>query len=99
MRKWVVQALTPILGALALLLSVLALGRGTRAALHERPEYTLSVSEIQCEPPQAMSRADFLREVRSLTPQLDRLHWLDEDLPTRLARAFASHPWVESVER
>jgi hypothetical protein len=99
MRKWVVEALTPILGALAVLLGVIALGRGTRAALHERPQYSLSLSDIECEPPQGMSCADFLREVRTLSPQLDRLQRLDEELPARLARAFAAHPWVEAVER
>src|SRR5207247_10015721 len=29
----------------------------------------------------------------------DRLRLLDEDLPARLAEAFARHPWVEQVER
>ncbi len=99
MRKWVVEALTPILVALAILLGVIALGRATRAALQERPQYTLSLSDIECDPPQGMARADFLREVRNLSPQLERLHRLDSDLPARLAAAFATHPWVEAVER
>jgi hypothetical protein len=46
-----------------------------------------------------MTRADFLREVQNCSPQLNRLHLFDKDLPAHLARAFASHPWVESVER
>jgi hypothetical protein len=99
MRKWVVEALMPIVGALAVLLGVIALGRGTRAALHDRPQYMLSLSDIECDPPQGMNRADFLREVRNLAPQFDSMHRLDENLPARLARAFAAHPWVEAVER
>jgi hypothetical protein len=97
MRQWLAQALVPILGALSVLLGVLALGRGTRAALHDRPEYTLSFSDIQCDPPHGMARGDFLREVRDCSPPFDPMHLLDEDLAARLARAFAAHPWVESV--
>ncbi|HWG43929.1 MAG TPA: hypothetical protein VN688_14220 [Gemmataceae bacterium] len=99
MRKWIVQALTPILVALALLLGVVALGRGTRAALHDRAAYTLALTDIDCEAPEGLSREEFLGEVRSLAHVPDRLHLLDEDLPARLAQAFAIHPWVESVRR
>jgi hypothetical protein len=99
MRKWIVQTATPILGGLALLLSVIALGRGARAALHDRAGYTVAFDEIDCEPPQEMSRGAFLGEVRHLSRQAETLHLLDEGATTRLARAFAAHPWVESVRR
>ena len=99
MRKWIVQALMPVVCALSLLLGVIALGRGTRAALHNSAAYTVAFDGIECEPPKGMPRGDFLGEVRDLSGQPDRLHLLDEDLTNRLARAFGAHPWVESVRR
>jgi hypothetical protein len=99
MRKWVVEALMPILCALFVLLGVTALGRATRAALHDRAAYTIAFHDIDCQPPQGMSRTDFLREVRNDSAQLGRLHLLDPELTPRLARKFALHPWVESVGR
>jgi hypothetical protein len=99
MRRWIVQALTPILVALALLLGIVALGRATRAALHDRDAYTIGLTDIDCEAPEGLSRGEFLGEVQSVASVPDRLHLLDENLPARLAQVFAAHPWVESVRR
>jgi hypothetical protein len=99
MRKWVVQAVTPILCGLALLLGIIALGRGARAALHDRAGYTIAFHDIDCDPPQGISRGEFLGEVRQLSRQRETLHLLDEDVTARLTQAFAVHPWVESVRR
>src|SRR5205085_1645284 len=41
----------------------------------------------------------FLGEVQYLGGLPERLALLDDDLPGRLAEAFARHPWVEKVER
>jgi hypothetical protein len=97
MRKWIAQGLTPILCALTLLLGVIAAGRAARASLHDRSAYTLAFEDIDCQPPEGMSRTAFLSEVRELTRQPARLRLLDEDLTSRLHRAFLAHPWVESV--
>src|SRR5262245_5842498 len=97
MRMWVLQAGTPILCGLALLLGVIVLGRGARAALHDRAGYTVAFHDIDCEPPQGMSRGEFLGEVQQLSRQLETLHLLDENVTDRLAQVFAIHPWVESV--
>ena len=99
MRKWIVQGLTPILCGLALLLGVIGLGRAARASLHDRATYSLAFDDIDCQPPEGMSRAAFLREVRAHTSQPFALHLLDEDLEARLHRAFAIHPWVDYVGR
>jgi hypothetical protein len=99
MRKWIVQTLTPILCALSILLGVIALGRATRAVLHNRDAYTMALSDIDCDPPEGMPRAEFLGEVRTLSKLPERFHLLDDNLSARLARAFAVHPWVESVKR
>lgn len=97
MGKWMVQFMVPIVAALALLFGVIALSRGARAALHDRPKYTLAFHDIACTPPYGMSRRDFLAEVRSTFPLPDRLHLLERKLADRLAHAFAVHPRVESV--
>jgi hypothetical protein len=99
MRKWIVQGLAPILGGFALLLAVIGAGRAARACLHDGTAYRLGFAEIDCQPPAGISRAVFLNEVRSLARQPAALHLLDEDLTTRLHRAFLAHPWVESVRR
>src|SRR5262249_15720330 len=44
-------------------------------------------------------REDFLGEVRYLSEFPSRLRLLEKGLASRLADAFARHPWVEKVER
>jgi hypothetical protein len=97
MQKWIVQGLAPILSGLALLLVVIGAGRAARAALHDRTAYRLAFADIDCQPPEGSSRVVFLSEVQSLACQPSSLHLLDEDLTSRLHRAFLAHPWVESV--
>jgi hypothetical protein len=99
MRKWLIQALTPILCALTLLLGVIVLGRSTRAALRDQDAYAVAFVDIDCHPPEGVARADFLHEVQSVSRLPDRLPLLDEKVTSQLARAFSLHPWVESVSR
>ncbi len=99
MRTWIVQCLAPILCGLTLLLGVIGVGRAARACLRDRETYRLAFSDIDCQPPEGMSRAAFLREVRTVSHQPGTLHLLDEDLTARLHRAFLAHPWVDSVRR
>jgi hypothetical protein len=99
MRKWVVQALAPLLGAALLLVGVLALGRGSWEHLRGLPRYTAAFADIECTPPPGLSREDFLGEVQYLVGLADGLDLLDSGLAERLAGAFARHPWVERVEQ
>lgn len=99
MQKWIVQGLVPILCGIALLLGAIAAGRAARASLHDRAAYCLAFADIDCQPPEGMSRADFLNEVRSLAAQPAALRLLDDDLNNGLHRAFLAHPCVESVRR
>lgn len=99
MRKWFVQGLTPILCGLVLLLGVVGLGRATRASLHDRATYSLAFADLDCQPPEGVSRAAFLKEVYEHTHPPEVLHLLDEDLIAQLHRAFAVHPWVNFVRR
>lgn len=97
MQKWLMQVVTPILFGLTLLLGVIAAGRAARSALHDCAAFSISFTEIDCQPPDGIGRAAFLNEVRSATVQPEMLQLLDEDLIPRLHRAFLAHPWVESV--
>jgi hypothetical protein len=97
MRKWLLEALTPCLCGLLLLLSLVMLGRVARAALLDRASYTLAFDDLECQPPEGLSRPEFLREVRTRSYQPAQLRLLDKDLLARLHAAFAAHPWVESV--
>ena len=97
LREWIVQFATPILCALALLLGVVGLGRAARAALRDRDAFTFTLDEIDFQPPEGLSRGEFLDEVRQLSRPPERWHRLDPDLSSRLARSFAADPWVESV--
>jgi hypothetical protein len=99
MHKWIVQGLAPLAGAGLLLLALIGVGRAARASLHHRPSYRVAFADLDCTPPEGMSRTAFLDEVRSLTRQADALAVLDNDLTARLHRAFLVHPWVESVRR
>jgi hypothetical protein len=99
MRKRLVQALGPPLVAALLLAGLIALGRSARDALRSQDRYAVAFADIDCEPPPGEGRAAFLGEVQYLAGLPERLQVLDDDLPGRLAEAFAWHPWVEKVER
>jgi hypothetical protein len=99
MRKSLVQALGPPLVAGLLLAGLIALGRSARDALRPQDRYAVAFADIECEPPPGEERAAFLGEVQYLGGMPERLAVLDEELPGRLAEAFARHPWVENVER
>jgi hypothetical protein len=99
MRKWVAQALVPVLAAALLLAGVVALGQRARQHLAGQSRYTIAFADVECEPPAGLSRAAFLDEVQYLDELPDRLDLLDAGLAGRLARVFAGHPWVEEVQR
>lgn len=100
-RLWGVgrPMLVPLVLAIALLGTVLWLGRRTRESVRDSDRYSLSFAEIDCPAPPGRDRGHFLAEVRYVAEEPERLRLLDDDLAKRLARAFARHPWVERVER
>jgi hypothetical protein len=98
MRGRLLQALAPIVAGLLLLLGVVAAGRWARGRLQQQDSFSVAFADIDCVPPEGLSREDFLGEVQFLADYPDRLPLLDPSLPDRLARAFAAHPWVEEVK-
>jgi hypothetical protein len=97
--KWLLVWCAPVLGVGLVLAGIFALGQAARDHLRGLDRYTISFADIDCEPPPGEKREDFLGEVQYLADLPDRLRLLDEQLPARLAQAFARHPWVERVER
>jgi hypothetical protein len=79
--------------------AVLAIGRYTRAHLHAQDRYQVAFAEIDCTPPPGLGREEFLAEVQYVAGMQDRVPILDPEVGSRLATAFAHHPWVESVEQ
>lgn len=90
----------PVFVGVGLLLAGFALG-GRAAAKHLqiRDRYAVDFLAIRCTPAPSQGQADFLSEVQYLAGMPSRLPLLDRGLPGKLAEAFASHPWVEKVER
>jgi hypothetical protein len=97
--RWLLVWFAPALGVGLLVAGVFLLGKIARDHLRGLDRYTIAFAEIDCTPPAGQTRADFLDEVQYLTDLPDQLRLLDDDLPARLAEAFARHPWVEKVER
>jgi hypothetical protein len=99
MRKWIFQAGVVVIAACLLVVGLLAVGNATRQGIRDLDRYTLPFDEIECVPPPNQTRADFLSEVQYLAGLPGKMKLLDDDFPSRLAAAFAGHPWVERVER
>ena len=99
MRRLLFQAALTLLACALLLGGLIAAGRAIRERLHDSPRHQLPFGDIDCPAPPEMERADFLREVQYVAELPDNLPLLDDELPARLATAFAKHAWVERVDR
>jgi hypothetical protein len=97
-RGWLVQSLTVVLLAGALLAGLVLLGRWCLEQIRGQDRYAALFADIECTAPPGMEKGAFLDEVQYLSRVPDRLGLLDEDLRERLAAAFAKHPWVEKVD-
>jgi hypothetical protein len=93
------RGLVLVLGLAVFFIAIRILGNFTRESVRGSTRYTVAFSSIDCPAPPAQSRAEFLAEVQYLAGVGDRVQLLDQDLPARLAVAFARHPWVKKVER
>jgi hypothetical protein len=98
MRKRLVQALVPLIGAGFFLLLLAILGRTARDWLRQDRRSTIGFTDIDCPSPPACDRIAFLGEVQYLGRLPDRLSLYEGDWPPRLFEAFVLHPWVERVE-
>jgi hypothetical protein len=89
--------LTAAVGIVAIVGLVLAWNRWGAVALRS-DAYVITPDKIVVNPAPAWIHADVRAEVVK-TASLDRLDLHDRELVTRLAQAFALHPWVGKVSR
>jgi hypothetical protein len=82
----------------ALVWGIARLGDEARRSLGPRDRYSTRFAEIECEPPPGLDRSTFLSEVRYCSGFPEIFQFLDPNLSPKLSKAFASHPWVASVE-
>ncbi|MFL5340108.1 MAG: cell division protein FtsQ/DivIB [Gemmataceae bacterium] len=99
MRRPLFHAALTLLACALLLGGLIAAGRAMRERLHDSPRHQFPVRDIDCPAPPEMEWADFLCEVQYQAELPDNLPLLDDELPARLASAFAKHAWVERVDR
>jgi hypothetical protein len=86
------QLALPLAAAAALLGGVVALGRhlGDRGP-------ALTFREVECEPPEGMTRQQFLEEAEYLSGLPDRIG--GRDVTAQVHAALAKHPWVLRVAK
>jgi len=82
----------------AIVLVVNLIGGEALRRIGQHGRYRVAFAEVKCDPPRGLDRAAFLNEVRYLSGFPETFHPLDESDRTKLAAAFARHPWVEHVE-
>lgn len=67
--------------------------------LEQHADYQLPFAQVKLEPaPGEALPTDFLEQVRLRGRFDEQLSLLDDELPRRLAEAFAGHPWVSRVQ-
>lgn len=88
-----------LIAAAGLIWGVSRLGDLARNAVSNRDRYRVQFAAIDCGPPAGLDRRTFLAEVRYCSAFPEQFQLLDPDLTRKLSAAFASHPWVATVER
>ncbi len=99
MPRWSLKILGLVSAIGILLIGLISLNQLTRNQVRYRERYTVSFADIDCAPPSGVSRADFLEEAQYLGGLPSELSLLETGIASRLAAAFARHPWVEKVEQ
>ncbi len=98
-KTMIVHVLALLLALGLFLLATIAVQAFARQHIRSWDRYTTAFADMDCLPPTAQDRAEFLAEVQYLAGMPDHFQILDRDLAPRLADAFARHPRVERVER
>jgi hypothetical protein len=96
-RRVVVLALT-LAVATAVLFGLRSLGDEALRGLGPRERFRVRFADVQCDSPPGTDRSTFLTEVRYTSGFPETFNALDPADRDRLSAAFASHPWVESVD-
>ncbi|HEY2909766.1 MAG TPA: hypothetical protein VGI99_05945 [Gemmataceae bacterium] len=97
-RRSVVLLLATAAAAAGILFAIDRLGSEALRWLGPRERYRVAFADIHCAAPPGLDRSAFLAEVRYQSGFPDSFNSLADADREHLARAFAAHPWVESVE-
>jgi hypothetical protein len=96
--RWFIR-IVAVLAAIALVIGgLIALGHWGLAQLRSNDRYLVPLAALECQPPPALTREEFLDEVRYYSGLAEKVSLLDDDLPAHLRAAFAMHPWVAKVD-
>ena len=99
-RRWrsvaAIAITLALAGGIILVLDYLGLEALRRIGPNER--FRVAFADVHCGSPPGLDRHTFLTEVRYVSHFPESFNAVDEPDRERLAKAFAAHPWVESVE-
>jgi hypothetical protein len=98
MGRWLVRSTALVICVAALLGGLIWLGEWARRQIHDQERYQAALADIECATPEGMERGTFLEQVQYDSQLPATVNVLDDDLPKRLASAFAKHPWVQKVD-
>lgn len=97
--RWLLQLGLPLMAGAGLLTGVVYSGRFLGDRLREQGTLAVAFADIECAPPDGMTRQEFLQEAQYLAELPDRLELVESETPGRIARALALHPWVAKVKQ
>jgi hypothetical protein len=98
-RAWLVQLVLPLAAGAGLLAAALWLGAIVRERLRQAGGKVIAFTDIECDPPEGLTRVEFLEQTQYLANLPDQINLLDADIGTRIVEALLAHPLVAEVQR
>jgi hypothetical protein len=98
-RAWLVQLVLPLTAGAALIAAVVLLGARVRERLRQEGGKVIAFTDIECDPPEGLTREEFLEQAQYLGNLPDSINLLDTGITTRIGEALLAHPLVEVVQR
>jgi hypothetical protein len=99
LRKWLVQLVLPLAAGLGLIAAVVLIGGTVRERLRHDGGRVIVFSDIECDPPEGLTRLEFLEQVQYLANLPDQFNLLDPDTSPHIVEALSTHPLVAAVSR
>ena len=96
MRKWLVQLVLPLAAGLGLIAAVILLGGTVRERLRQDGGKLIAFTEIECDPPEGLTRLEFLEQVQYLANLPDQFNLLDPDSGPGIVEALSAPPLVDN---
>jgi hypothetical protein len=94
-----VQLVLPLGVGGGLIVAVLLIGSVVRERLRQDGSRVIAFTDIECDPPEGLTRIEFLEQAQYLANLPDQINLLEDDTNTRISEALAMHPLVEKVQR